>query len=71
MQRRAGGASDFENLESFESFAPLKTKGQQGGSYVYLDADSGLQPGTCAYRVLTLTLAGLEADAEPHPWPGP
>ena len=52
MQRRAGGASDFENLESFESFAPLKTKGQQGGTYVYLDADSGLQPGTCVCRVL-------------------
>ena len=29
VQRRAGGAADFENLESFESFAPLKTKGQQ------------------------------------------
>jgi len=61
VQRRAGGASDFENLESFESFAPLKTKGQQGGTYVYLDADSGLQPGTWVYRILDCDTSGVKS----------
>jgi len=61
VQRRAGGAADFENLESFESFAPLKTKGQQGGTYVYLDADSGLQPGTWVYRILDCDTSGVKS----------
>ena len=33
VQRRAGGAADFENLVTYESFAPLKTKGVQVHSH--------------------------------------
>merc|ERR1711937_351829 len=61
VQRRAGGVAEFENLETFESFAPLKTKGQQGGTYVYLDADSGLQPGTWVYRILDCDTSGVKS----------
>merc|ERR1719163_1686521 len=35
VQRRRGGAADFGDLESYESFSPLRTKGPAGGSYVY------------------------------------
>lgn len=61
VQRRAGGAADFENLVTYESFAPLKTKGVQGGTYVYLDADSGLAPGTWVYRILDCDTAGVKS----------
>merc|ERR1740124_139785 len=50
VQRRAGGAADFENLVTYENFAPLKTKGVQGGTYVYLILDcdtSGVKSAMC------------------------
>jgi len=61
VQRRAGGQSDFENIATFENFAPLKTKGVQGGTYVYLDADSGLQPGTWVYRIIDCDTSGVKS----------
>jgi len=61
VQRRAGGQSEFENLVTYENFAPLKTKGVQGGTYVYLDADSGLQPGTWVYRILDCDTSGVKS----------
>jgi len=50
VQRRPGGSSNFEDIESYESFAPLKTKGVAGGEYSYLD-DSLPGPGTYVYRI--------------------
>merc|ERR1719159_1642813 len=43
VQRRRGGSNTFEDLETFEGFSPLRSKGPAGGSYVYLDdtADVG------------------------------
>merc|ERR1719453_1310084 len=61
VQRRAGGSSDFESIASYENFAPLKTKGVSGGTYVYLDADSGLQPGTWVYRILDCDTSGVRS----------
>ena len=61
VQRRAGGENDFESIASFENFAPLKTKGVQGGVYVYLDADSGLQPGTWVYRIVDCDTSGVRS----------
>merc|ERR1711924_28319 len=51
VQRRPGGTNDFENIASFESFAPLRSKGVAGGSYKYLD-DSVPSTGTWVYRVV-------------------
>merc|ERR1719478_468317 len=50
VQRRRGGAPNFEDLESFEGFAPLRSKGPAGGSYVYLDDSADV--GTWVYRIL-------------------
>lgn len=56
VQRRRGGAADFADLESFESFAPLRSKGPNGGSYVYLDDSAGT--GTWVYRILDCDASG-------------
>jgi len=50
VQRRKGGSQNFEDIESFESFGPLKTKGVSGGEYTYLD-DTLPGPGTYVYRI--------------------
>merc|ERR1711924_518954 len=51
VQRRPGGTKEFENIASFESFAPLRSKAVAGGSYKYLD-DSVPSTGTWVYRVV-------------------
>jgi len=61
VQRRQGGSADFESIASFENFAPLKTKGANGGTYVYLDAESGLEPGTWVYRILDCDTSGVKS----------
>lgn len=61
VQRRPGGQSDFETLASFEKFAPLKTKGAGGGMYVYLDSESGLQPGSWVYRIVDCDTSGTKS----------
>jgi len=61
VQRRAGGESDFESIATYENFAPLKSKGVQGGVYVYLDAESGLQPGTWVYRIVDCDTSGAKS----------
>jgi len=57
IQRRQGGAPNFEPLESYENFAPLRSKGPDGGSYVYLD-DTVPDVGTWVYRVVDMDAAG-------------
>jgi len=57
IQRRQGGAANFEPLASFQDFAPLRSKGPDGGSYVYLD-DTVPAVGTWVYRVLECDAAG-------------
>jgi hypothetical protein len=56
VERRRGGANDFETLESYEKFAPLRSKGMQGGDYVYLDDTAG--PGTWVYRIVDEDASG-------------
>lgn len=50
VERRRGGENSFETIATFDSFAPLRTKGVQGGEYVYLDDTAG--PGTWVYRIV-------------------
>jgi len=50
VQRRKGGTNNFEDIESFATFAPLKTKGVDGGEYSYLD-DTVPGPGNYVYRI--------------------
>lgn len=50
VQRRPGGQPNFKDIESYEAFAPLRTKGVDGGDYVYLD--DSVSPGTWVYRIL-------------------
>jgi len=56
VQRRPGGQPEFSDLESYESFAPLRSKGADGGDYVYLD--DTVAPGTWVYRVLDCDTKG-------------
>ena len=58
-QRRRGGASNFEDLETYEAFSPLRTKGPAGGSYVYLDDSAGV--GTWVYRILDCDTQGTRS----------
>lgn len=52
VQRRPGGTPEFSDLESYEKFAPLRTKGPDGGDYIYLD--DTVAPGTWVYRILDI-----------------
>lgn len=56
VQRRPGGSEDWIDLASYEGFAPLRTKGPGGGSYVYLDDAAGV--GTWVYRILDCDTGG-------------
>jgi len=56
IQRRPGGTPEFADIESFETFAPLRTKGVAGGDYVYLD--DSVAPGTWVYRILDCDTKG-------------
>jgi hypothetical protein len=59
VQRRRGGQEAFENLASFETFAPLRTKGPQGGTYIYLDDTAGV--GTWVYRIIDCDTKGVKS----------
>ena len=59
VQRRRGGSNNFADLESYESFSPLRTKGPAGGSYVYLDDTADV--GTWVYRILDCDTSGTRS----------
>merc|ERR1719331_3456909 len=59
VQRRRGGTSDFNDLETYESFSPLRSKGPDGGSYVYLDDTAGV--GSWVYRILDCDQGGTRS----------
>lgn len=50
MQRRQGGSENWQEIATYENFAPLRTKGPAGGEYVYLD--DGVNVGTWVYRIV-------------------
>jgi len=56
VQRRQGGQSAFGDIASFENFSPLRTKGPEGGDYVYLD--DTVSPGTWVYRIVDCDTKG-------------
>merc|ERR1712087_227883 len=60
VQRRKGGKDTFEDIASFESFAPLKSKGPSGGDYRYLD-DAVPSTGTWVYRILDCDTSGMKS----------
>jgi hypothetical protein len=59
VQRRRGGAANFEDLAEFSKFSPLRTKGPAGGSYVYLDDTADV--GTWVYRILDCDTKGTRS----------
>jgi len=59
VQRRKGGQPNFEDLVSYENFSPLRTKGVDGGDYVYLDDTAA--PGTWVYRILDCDTGGTRS----------
>lgn len=59
VQRRAGGANNFELIASFDKVGALKSKGPSGGSYTYLD-DTVPNVGTWVYRVLDCDAKGYK-----------
>ncbi len=59
VQRRPGGAQNFESIASYETFAPLRTKGPAGGTYVYLDDTAGV--GTWVYRIVDCDTSGTKS----------
>lgn len=59
VQRRPGGSDSFAELASYEGFAPLRTKGPAGGSYVYLDDTAGV--GTWVYRIIDCDARGSKS----------
>merc|ERR1719313_2341385 len=56
VQRRRGGGDNFVDIEDYENFAPLRSKGPAGGSYVYLDDTADV--GTWVYRILDCDTRG-------------
>jgi len=59
VQRRKGGSENFVDLATYEDFAPLRTKGPAGGSYVYLDDEVNV--GTWVYRILDCDTSGTRS----------
>ena len=59
VQRRRGGGSNFEDIASYESFSPLRSKGPSGGTYVYLDDSADV--GTWVYRILDCDTSGTRS----------
>merc|ERR1719502_862146 len=59
VQRRRGGTNDFADLATYESFSPLRSKGPDGGSYVYLDDTAGV--GSWVYRILDCDQGGTRS----------
>merc|ERR1719326_2400061 len=59
VQRRRGGSENFGDLETYEKFAPLRSKGPAGGSYVYLDDTADV--GTWVYRILDCDTGGTRS----------
>jgi len=55
----SAGTDAFADLESFESFAPLRTKGPGGGDYTFID--DTCSPGTWVYRILDCDSTGTRS----------
>ena len=49
IKRRPAKTEDFDVIASYETFAPLASKGPSGGTYRYLDEN--LAPGGWVYRI--------------------
>jgi hypothetical protein len=59
VQRRPGGQNAFTDVATFETAAQLRTKGPQGGDYVYLD--DTVAPGTWVYRIVDVDTSGQKS----------
>jgi len=60
VSKRAGGTEDWEVIASYKDWAPLNSKGPQGGVYTFRDADS--QRGSWVYRVSDCDSRGKKSD---------
>jgi hypothetical protein len=59
VRRRPGGQNAFTDVATFETAAQLRTKGPQGGDYVYLD--DTVAPGTWVYRIVDVDTSGQKS----------
>lgn len=59
VQRRRGGEQNFVEIATYENFAPLRTKGVQGGTYTYLDDTADV--GTWVYRIVDCDTKGRKS----------
>jgi len=60
VKRRPAKTEVFDVIESYVNFAPLASKGPDGGVYRYLD--TSVSPGGWVYRVSEATTTGEESD---------
>jgi len=60
VKRRPAKTDDFTTIQSYEDYAPLLSKGADGGIYRYLDTT--VSPGGWVYRVTEATTSGEESD---------
>jgi len=60
VKRRKAKTDEFDVLASFQDFAPLASKGVDGGIYRYLDTD--VTPGGWVYRITEMDDNGAESD---------
>jgi hypothetical protein len=60
IKRRPAKTENFSVIETYETFAPLASKGRDGGVYRYLDTTA--TPGGWVYRVSEATTTGEESD---------
>jgi len=56
IQRRPGGAEDWSAVANFEEFGALRSQGNNGGMYSFVD--SSVTPGTWIYRVMDCSQDG-------------
>jgi len=60
VTKRAGGSDDWQVVASYKDWAPLNSKGPEGGQYTFMDPDS--QRGPWVYRVSDVNEAGVTSD---------
>lgn len=59
IEKKRIGGSEWQEVASFKDWSPLKSKGQLGGAYSYVDVDAG--EGEFLYRIISQQTDGTRA----------